>query len=174
MTIGDSVTSIGIRAFESCSAVQNVTVSANVIEIRDGTFSSCTNLRLLFLRSKRCNFSPIYNQNSDFILYLPSNAGSIDGLRGVICDEDSKSCTCEAGYGDSVNTNYQGYFSCVQCSSGSYNEGYSRNCVKCVAGKFMSLHVKGASSESTCEKCPAGTYQFLSGSSTCTPCNPGS
>ena len=45
VTIPNSVTSIGYRAFERCESLQSVTIPNSVTKIEDGAFSSCNSLQ---------------------------------------------------------------------------------------------------------------------------------
>ena len=45
MTIGDSVTSIGVAAFQYCTALQSVTIGDNVTTIGSSAFYQCSELQ---------------------------------------------------------------------------------------------------------------------------------
>ena len=78
-------------------------------------------------------------------------------------------CTCNSGY-----TGPDGV-ACVACAGGTYKDGNgSAVCTLCPAGKFSTA--TAATSKSTCNDCPPGTYSInviRIGAQFCTQCPPG-
>ena len=60
---------------------------------------------------------------------------------------------------------------CTACAAGRYNEGKTKRCIGCSAGKFST--VPQAVSPNTCSPCPAGqtTLPTTTGATACVPCD---
>ena len=81
MTIGNSVTSIGIEAFYYCNGLTSVTIGNSVTEIGYGAFMSCENLQSIYCLgetpAKLDRYCFLFDEHA--VLYVPF--GCIDAYR---------------------------------------------------------------------------------------------
>ena len=82
LTIGNTVTTIGLGAFEGCSSLQTVTIPANVTTISDFAFDNCTSIETVLIdensKLKTIGDGAFYGNNISEII-LPKSITSIGG-----------------------------------------------------------------------------------------------
>ena len=66
VTIGESVTSIGSSAFYNCSSLTSITIPNSVTSIGDAAFSSCNNITSVTWNAKNCNAYNFGSQVTSF------------------------------------------------------------------------------------------------------------
>ena len=157
MTIPDSVTSIGYRAFPGCSSLRSVVLGSRVNEIRSSTFEASNALRSVYIRNSTFSYdSGAFGDLGSIRFFFTKNATSIIDQQGYVsCVENV--CACIPGHGAiGGDTSTSEYFSCQPCTSGSYNSKLDRECTLCSGGTYMPLHFEGAESEEDCLVCEAG------------------
>ena len=174
--IPGNVTSIEGGAFGNCASLMYVTMGSPNTNLTVGgyCFEECGELRSILNKSPWVRYDSSYDADTDFVTYSPVNSTHLEGLEGTFCDKDGY-CTCIAGWGAIPNVvEYEGFFSCRPCPTGTYNMGLSRDCTLCNVGKYMPPYIEEAKSEYSCRDCLPGTFQYLPGMDICTPAEPGS
>jgi hypothetical protein len=80
ITIPNSVTTIGMSAFQGCTNLESITIPASVTTIRDGAFNNCTNLESIDVDPGNGSFSSqdgiLYNKTKTQLIRAP---GGISG-----------------------------------------------------------------------------------------------
>lgn len=85
MTIGNSVTSIGLWAFWGCSSLTSVTIPNSVTSIGEHAFWGCSSLKYVFHNAKSCTFSRSCFGNSNYLTLVIGE--SVEKIRGLL-EED--------------------------------------------------------------------------------------
>ena len=77
--IPNTVTSIGINAFQNCSALSSITIPNSVTSIGGSAFSGCTSLNQLYCYATTpptCGSKVFYNSNNNATLFVPKGCKS--------------------------------------------------------------------------------------------------
>ncbi len=94
ITIPNSVTSIGGRAFSGCTSLTNITIPNNVTSIGEGAFESCTSLKAITVNAVNAVYSSVdgvlFNKSQTTLIQCPGGkAGgytipnSVTSIEGV-------------------------------------------------------------------------------------------
>ena len=129
VTIPDSVTSIGVSAFESSKALQNVIVGINSsILINDYAFKDCSDLiSISFGTISEIDIDTGAFQGCNKLeqLYLNKSVTIISGLPAGFVERyycNNGTCGCKDGYGNNYD-NTSSLYRCEACPKGKTSNG---------------------------------------------------
>ena len=163
-TIPDSVTTIGMYAFDGCSKLTSITIPDSVTTIDNGAFSGCTALtsvtipdsvttigRAAFYGCSSLTSVTIPNSVTTINNYAFSNCSSLTDVyyNGTKAQKDAISIYSENTYLTDAT------WHCAECDKNghTYDNDCDPDCNVCDATREVGGHVYDNSSDDTCNSC---------------------